>query len=64
MEATPIRPPGTPTAFELEVRRLGLVGSATQQAADKTLRAWVKRNYRALYVPEDLLAEMGLVQEV
>ena len=65
LEGVPICPPGTPTAFELEVRRLGLTDiSVAHQAANKTLRTWVKCNYRSLYVPEDLLTELGLDQGV
>jgi hypothetical protein len=36
--------------------------AAAAAMTDKDLRHWVERNYRTKYVPETVLAEMGLQQ--
>lgn len=61
LEVAPMRLPGQPTEFDLQVRRLKLnEAGIVKQAADKNLAAWVRQHYRSLYVPEDLLGALNL----
>ena len=61
LEVAPMRLPGQPTEFDLQVRRLKLnKASIIEQAANKDLAAWVRQHYRSLYVPEDLLDVLNL----
>ncbi len=50
--------PNLPTAFEKEVRRLGLKPEAYLKSAE--LRAWCDKNRDRLYIPELLLKAWGL----
>jgi hypothetical protein len=47
-----------PTAFEQELRRLGL--NEWSCAASKELRQWCERNKDQYYIPEWLLKEWGM----
>jgi hypothetical protein len=49
-----MRGPEEPTAYE----------SATKVLEQKDLETWVRQNYRVYYVPEDVLARMGLTERV
>ena len=50
LEQKPLRGPDEPTEYELAAARLD----------DAALRAWVERNYRSKYVPEEVLRTYGL----
>ena len=51
-----------PTAFEIEVDRLGLVKS--EFAASAELKRWCYRHRNHVYVPEWLLVEWGMQVEL
>lgn len=52
----PVPPgPATPTEFELEAKRLGLIPGA--YSTSRELREWCTRNRNRCYVPEWLLKE-------
>jgi hypothetical protein len=50
--------PKLPTAFEEEVRRLGL--NAQTFATSRELRRWCERNKDRCYIPEQLLKIWGI----
>jgi hypothetical protein len=50
--------PQLPTAFEVEVRKLGL--NEQTCATSKQLERWCERNRNRCYVPERLLKQWGL----
>jgi hypothetical protein len=53
-----IDPPREPPAFEVEVERLGITAGEWLRSSELT--TWVRANCRDRYVPEQLLAELGL----
>ena len=50
--------PAIPTAFEEEVRRLGL--NEQTCACSEPLRRWCKENRNRCYIPESLLGKWGI----
>jgi len=51
--------PYPPTAFEVEVRKLGLTKETC--AASSQLRIWCERNCNRYYIPEWLLEAWGIL---
>jgi hypothetical protein len=63
MQPAPLRTPDAPTDFDLEVKRLRLVGSTMEVLARSVgLREWAVRWCRSRYIPEDLLKMWGMEQ--
>ena len=54
-------PPQLPTAFEEEVRKLGLTVST--YATSPQLKRWCERNKDRCYIPEQLLKSWGISVE-
>ena len=48
------------TAFGDLVEKLGLANQPAEWRHNRTIRAFVKRNYKHRYIPESLLGELGL----
>jgi len=57
----PLRGPGDPTEYDCVVAHAGLSsGSAEEAFSSSAVRTWVQKFHRTKYVPEKVLALMGL----